>query len=390
MDEISNLIGVMDLNKNTIVEGQPIISYILNKHNSLDELDIVNFIKNHRDMINFYDLYTATKLDQSVTVIRELVNSYNGKIDVVWDSDYTKNNLATLSAQHGRVDLVQFWADRGIPLEVYSNNKRVNTILDSFSSLQKDPTSAKGIFEISFKNNLMPAGYYSYLFFSNLSKSFEKEEKDYLNDILISFTSKHNLTNLPSPINDSFTKLLSLNSNIEKLSSQINRCHYSKRHVSDGKLKVSNILDESGISTTEKDGPVDQTTKEIMEFLGDSQILLKEKNFDEYVKRISIKSRSIAPDYLSGFLSLALVDLANNNVPDSYIGKVIIMGGVPNSELIILLGVNNNYKSIRKVSSFDFDIKLNPNQTEKIFMLHESGKLNDETLEALKLANYVQ
>ncbi len=87
---------------------------------------------------------------------------------------------------------------------------------------------------------------------------------------------------------------------------------------------------------------------------------------------------------------MALVDLANNNVPDSYIGKVIIMGGVPNSELIILLGVNNNYKSIRKVSSFDFDIKLNPNQTEKIFMLHESGKLNDETLEALKLANYVQ
>lgn len=385
---------LVNLNKyptNAIINGQTVLSYVLSSNNNQSTLELVEFILNSNRVVLFSDFVDAIKYGQHLDVIRALADKYTGDLNKEWIESHSIFNLAIFSAKYGRPDLIDFLAERGVSLIVEKHGRIENSVLDMYSSFNKDISLALRVLEVSEKYKVLPAGFNAYVFFEKIHDPDDIQLADYLDIIKLNFSSKFNFMNIPKSIQIIMDAVKSDSSKISSIYAKLNNCFKEERMSVASKFKREENKFENELSSVEFDEVTsdEYEVNNIYSIVAEGQNILLSRNFENYVTFIFEKTAGLDRELTSHLLNISLVKLIGANAPPKYIDRILTRGARMTSGMLNYMALKNQSDAISFFSKKYVIDKLEQSQKNVLIQRYNDGLLDKKTFDTLKLMGYL-
>lgn len=387
----AKLINVNKYPTNAIINGQTVLSYVLSSNNNHSPLELVEFIISSNRVVLFSDFVDAIKYGQHLDVLRALADSYTGDLKKEWVESHSIFNLAVFSAKYGRPDLIEFLAERGVPLIVEKHGRIENSVLDMYSSFNKDILLAVEVLKISGKYKVMPAGFNSYVFFEKIHNPDDVQLAEYIDMIKLNFSSKFNFINIPKSIQIILDAVKVDSNAINSMHVKLNSCFKEERISVASKFEREEHKVENELSSVEFDevSSDEYEVNNIYNMVAEGQSILLSKNFENYVAFIFEKTAGLDRELTSHLLNLSLVKLIGANAPPKYIDRILMRGARMTPAMLNYMALKNQSDAISFFSKKYVIDKLEQSQKDVLIQRYNDGLLNKETFDSLKLMGYL-
>jgi hypothetical protein len=342
MDQVIKEVKKHNITHQTALGRESLVSNLLKNNKFTDTATVQHFFVNTKFEVNFSDIVNSIRYKQPLEIIQSLISFYSGRYDLEWNDNFLKNNLATYSAQYGRVDLLNLWLSVGVLPFITADDKfKGNTILDMAASYKLNRKIALEILEIAEKYKVSPIGYSSYLYFNTFNESIE--HKYYLEKIYLNFMSSFNFTKLPADINTLMDEIVKSNKLILDLNVKITNCESQKNYYySELKNKFrENTKEVYQSSSTDYNYQENQQFNFILSNLK----LLHDKNYDEFLSVTKIKANELG----QSILDLGITQAITENAPTNVIISLVNSGGRIQPGTIAVIALTENIELLSEL-----------------------------------------